>query len=139
ERVPWLEPARRQGTAAGPEHDLVDVTIEELVDGVGPAGREGPAEQRGKDQPGRGDTPVREDHGRDRGDEQQDHDPRLGQPDVGPHRRPGAPKRATGGSNRLPGHRLTAPSWSPFGAPTGAAAREPGPSPAVASAAPFEV
>ena len=99
-----LDLVGRQRPAPGPGHQQVDVAIEVAVDRVGAARGERPAEHRPEDErapagpvdaarAGARQVARREDHRRDRRDEQQLDDPRLGQRDVGADRvagRPGA-------------------------------------------------
>ena len=67
-------------------HDGVDVAVEVAVDGVGAAGGEGAAEERGEREPEAGQAVGRYDHRREGGHEQQLDDAGLGQRDVGGER-----------------------------------------------------
>ena len=109
-------------------HQLVDVPVDDHVDGVGPAGGQGPAEQGGHHQPDRGQTPLGHDHGGQGGDQQQLDDARLGQGHVGAD--PGAERRdgwgrATAGSAIGRNNSANAPIRDPGG--DGAAGGRPGP------------
>ncbi len=75
-----------QRAVAGPVHELVDVPVDEHVDGVGAAGGQGPAEQGGDHQPEPGEAPLGHDHGGQGGDQEELDDPRLGQRHVGADR-----------------------------------------------------
>ena len=71
-----------EGPVPGPPHQLVDVPVDHHVDGVGPAGGQGPAGQGGHHQAHRRHPPAGHEHGRQRGHEQQLDDPGLGEGHV---------------------------------------------------------
>src|SRR5439155_788452 len=75
-----------------------------LVDGVGAAGGERASYQRGRHQPQRRRSPVRQDHGGDRRHQQQHHDSRLRQLVEREEDRPDPQRR--GGVHRGPDRRL---------------------------------
>ena len=84
-------------------HELVDVPVDVHVDGVGPTGGQGPAEQGGHHQPHRRQAPLGHDHGGQRGDQQELDDPRLGERHVGAD--PGSERDSAGQGHRRKGHR----------------------------------
>ena len=73
---------RHQRAVLGAVHHLVDVAVEVAVQRVGRGGRERAADQGGDDQPQGRDASLGEEHRRERGDQQQLDDARLGQGDV---------------------------------------------------------
>ena len=79
-----------QRTTRGTSHDHIDVPIEIVVDGIGSAGRQRAADQRGQHEPGARPAAFGEHHGRHRGDQQQLDDPWFGECDVGTQTGPAA-------------------------------------------------
>ena len=123
ERLPGRQLPRDQGTVAGALHHAVDVTVDVAVERRGAAGAHRPADHRGGDQPEARDAALGQDHHRDGRDEQQLHDARLGQREVG-EERPTRPDRQPahrfrrGDPRRVPGRRHPASdcrSWPPRG------------------------
>jgi hypothetical protein len=97
--VQRLDPARDKGSRLGTGHPRVALAIQVVVDGTGAAGGEVAAEHRPEHGGEREAVGIGDDHRRDRRDQQQRDDPRLGQgdvvPDVCEQRRGGG--AATGG------------------------------------------
>jgi hypothetical protein len=63
----------------------IDISVNHHVEGVGTTSRQGAANQREDDQPEIGPAPLRHEHRRNGGHEQQFNDPGLSQGDVGHH------------------------------------------------------
>ncbi len=138
---PGRDPSGRDRAEPRARHPGVDVPVEPHVDRVGAAGHQVAAQEHPEElAPGR-EPGRRDEHRRDRRDQQQRDDPRLGQRDqVGgegraprrraPPRRPRARRRASGRSGTPAGPAPPRPACPPAGAARGAPAAAGGaPSP----------
>ena len=89
----WRHGTRDERAVLGALHQLVDVAVDDHVDGVGAAGGHRATEDRADDEPERRHPPLGDDHRGHRRDEQQLDDPRLRErdvvPDPGASRQPG--------------------------------------------------
>ncbi len=82
QRRPGRDLVARQWSAPGPEHLLVDVTVDHAVQGVGAPGGEGAADHRREDEPQGRNAALRQEHHRHRGQQQELDDAGLGEGDV---------------------------------------------------------
>ncbi len=106
ERALGLDVAVGERTVGGAAHQLVAVALDPTVDGVGATRGEGAAEQHLHDQAHRRHLARGQDHGRQRGDEQQLDDARFGEVEVGEGggARPAGPARGAGDLGGGRGH-----------------------------------
>ena len=121
-----------QRTVARPPHEVVDVAIDVLVDGIRATGCQRAADDHRRHQPRAGQAALGEHHGRHGGDQQQLDDARLGQRNVGAKRihraRRGVARCPGGGAPAPPAALPAAASRRPRTArrqPPGAARRRP--------------